>query len=716
MQPPDLSRTLFIDFETRVDEAAGLSLEDMTLAEYLARTEITASAWAMGDGDPVCQLGRPTQETRDLWARVAADPQWVVVAHNAPFDVRVLHRLAGVPYPQRARCSLELACAVLPSNPGGYSLAHLAECFDLPPKLGIDFATATPEELARYNCHDVWLCREIYRRVVPHLSEDELRVAEMCMAIRELRFAVDAGAVDAALASFMSAAGQSYALAQELFGADAAARIFNVTGEGEDAIVRSVRRLELRKVLAKDYRFDAGTTSLKKINPEMLRANNAAHRRLKAVGDADRYLSQSRRTTVFSGRTELDVELAYFRAHTGRFSSPQPGCKGANLHNIPKRNKVLAKAMRSILRLPEGLCWVRGDLANVEYRGQQLMLGNQHAARLFAANVWADPYLGFGKEATGLSYPKSHPIRQAFKESVLGLNYLMGLPRFVLVLLQAMANSQLDPDPSRHLSEAVIAGVCADRGWTRRRSAYFTRIRNETGAPECVLTLAYHLRERFHELHPESKAVAAWLEEAVKVAASFPDPAATLAEMARLPGAPDPKWLRLVYCPDLYGPGTRTLKLGCGLWDMPTVTWRDLAVREMPSGGQCLTMVSAGAKPPKPVSPNLLIENWVQSAMRNALCRGQLMLADLGYPYQLSVHDEILVAVPRDVDAVAKARDDLLAVFGAGGAVARSGWEWACVINPAEVSCSVSLYEDQQTTDWWQRVASRDPATLENLP
>jgi hypothetical protein len=110
----------------------------------------------------------------------------------------------------------------------------------------------------------------------------------------------------------------------------------------------------------------------------------------------------------------------------------------------------------------------------------------------------------------------------------------------------------------------------------------------------------------------------------------------------------------------------------------------------------------------------MLIENVVQSAARNATVQAKESLATHGYRHILSVHDELLLAVPRTVDAVLGARNDLLRVMGPGGELA-DAWKWSVVINPDEISVSRTLYEDQQKPEWWEALRLH-PEYLEALP
>lgn len=699
--------TLYIDFECRYVPKV-LDLKSCTLREYLEQTEVTAASWAVDDG-PLCYcLGPPDQPTLDWWASIATDDNWCVCAHNAAFDVRVWRLKLGLPQPRVVHCSLELACAAFPNQPGGYKLEKLAQTLNLgAPKIAIDLREGkhTDEELRDYVCRDTELCRRLHQLCVGRLHPAELRVAELANDVRELHFEIDAERVEAALTQFDSVVADEATAVAGIIGDEA----FGKDGETVKSIKPHVLKQQLRARLG----FKTTTTSKKLINPEKLRRNAKAAEVIDGVSRANKALSHKRRTKVFSGRSIVDVELGYFRAHTGRYSSPSTG-KGLNLHNMPKRDYAIAKAIRSCFRLPRDLCWVRADEANVEYRIEGLLTGAQHTTKLFVGDVMADPYLGFGHEATGKLFTKKDPIRQLFKAAVLGLGYGMGMKKFAEELLKSIA------DPKSGITLADLEAVAESQGWLCPSTPYAKRTLTELGCPIVVVAVAHHMRQRFHAVHPEFKAFADWLVLAAETfsRAQPANYARTLDWIYKQPGAPDRAIVELIPCADTYGPGTRSLRVRCGPWFAPTVTWRDLDVRPLPNSGMALTFVQSGGKPPKVVSPNLLIENVVQSAARNATCMAKLMLAERGYPYIMSVHDEIMLAVPRTVDAVLDAKQALIDVCGPGGQLAQAGWGWAAIINPYEINVSESLFEvdmDKITPDWWANLPA-NPQFLENLP
>jgi len=754
---------LFFDAETLYNDR--LTLKKMTLRNYLSATRLTGFAAAENTDTPV--FFHPDEVNDDVLHYLrsrAADPDWTLVAHNIAFDMRVWHYLLHLPYPIHKLCTMELAHAAYPGQPGGYSLAMLARTLDLgAAKISIDLTDGehTRDELATYCIGDVELCRTLFYKCLPRVHPDEIKVAEMCNDIREHYVNVDTNRVLESVTS-LSATATAHAIAAVGDGDNDA---FGWDGD----VVRSVKPQTAKKILLENFGFDTPTISFKKLNSEKLRENPEAASYLKSIERTNKTLSNRRRVGAFVGAAIVDLELGYFRAHTGRFSSPQPGgAKGINLHNLPKRDKALAKAIRTLFRLPDEYCTVRVDLANAEYRMEAWLTGCEYARKMFdpstsddaapmgmersssissgsdtayraagsgaprpgaggranhrgdgesstqhgaggsittpsggtlQAGILADPYAWFWYGATGQFCSKTVNVaaRQLAKAAVLGLGYGMGLRRFVEELCKGLA------DPSFGVSLDDLRRVAESCGWVLPRGDRFIgRVLKETSAPEIVVCVAYHVREQFHKLHPEFQRTANWLDASVAGCIRGLDPEQSLSEYGSLPTAPDPSRLSLLYDRG-FGPSVHTIRAVCGLWPTPTVTWRDLCFRETKLGGWCLHCMHS-AKGYRPLTRTVMIENVTQSAARNALCLGQLRLRDMGYKYQLSVHDEILLVVPRDEATVRRARADLLSVFGPGNSL---GYGWAVCIDPSEINVSQSMYET--ATDW-------NNLDLEHLP
>lgn len=707
--------TLTIDFETEYRK--GLSLKSMTLRKYLASTKITGLAFSI-DHEPATFLDGDQLAAADLSAfrEIAESDEWCVVAHNAAFDIRVWRLMLGLPQPRTVFCSLELACAAFPCHAGGYSLGHLATTLPLGGlKHKVDLKTSAGEELAAYCRQDCELARNLFYLCVSRLPAEELRIAAGCNRVRELAFTIAPDAVASAYEGFTCLANESAAEAAAILG-EGGDDAFGMEASGFDDEgqpvfqAKSVRTAKLKDMLLDRLGFQVQSISAKKLNPEKLRANPQAAAVLAATSVANKAFSHQRRVKVFAGSDRIDVELGYYRATaTGRFSSPQAGGRGLNLHNLSKRQPEVAKLIRSMFRLSPDLCMVRADLANVEYRIEGMLTGCEHTARVFTANPLADPYLAFGNEATGRVWTKKDPIRQVFKAAVLGLGYLMSSHRFAAELLKSVA------DPTFKVSLDDLRRVCADMKWLWSSvPPYVKAAVTQLRCPQEFGIVAHSMRERFHELHPEFARTARWIEQAVARLCNALDPDEALEQLYDLHNAPPRELIDLRWEGDHYGPGTKSVSVRCGRWPHPTVVWRDLAMRE------CLVFGKPGVALTamhqrfgfRPLTKNIYIENIIQSASRNALCAAKLELEET-YPWQLSVHDELMLIVPRDAGCVLQAKADMLRVLGPGNQL---GYNWAVLVNPKEINVSQSLYEVELGDEWWQQLSAGKTSLLESLP
>ena len=120
--------------------------------------------------------------------RIFATYNWsetAVLAHNSQFDVAILEWVYGC-HPCFIFDSLSMGRALRGVEVGN-SLAKLAEDFGLPPKGravhstdGLEELTPVIEkELADYCKHDVFLCEEIFKRLVVNYPAKELRLIDM---------------------------------------------------------------------------------------------------------------------------------------------------------------------------------------------------------------------------------------------------------------------------------------------------------------------------------------------------------------------------------------------------------------------------------------------------------------------------------------------------------------------------------------------------------
>ncbi len=671
---------------------------------------------AVDDEAPIYLTGTPPPSVLADLRQACEDASCAVVAHNGSFDFRAIRYLLDLPHPVRGRCSLDMAYAAWPNlagalkaddgagdkrDPKAYSLASLAitlgtglRKLDKPDD---DDATS----MAAYCVRDVELCRLVYRKALARLSPGEIKINEMAQLINSMHLEVRLDKVNDAVAAFNAAASEQRTAAGKLLGDDVAALMF---GQESDGSVRSVKTNATRKVLLEHLGFATPTISYKQLNPAKLAVAPEAAAVLKATSETNKVLSHRRRVGAFVGTPRVDVELHPFRAHTGRYSGPSTG-RGLNCHNMPKHNKLLAKAVRSMFSLPDGWCWVRADLANVEYRGSGLLTRSPHVNTLFCNNPLADPYSAFWFEGTGQVVTKKDPARQVAKAAVLGLSYMMGTGTWIATLLKAMAQ------PDSGLSIADMTALADVQGWQMNR--YVKAQSTKANSDPAVGRVASGSHAAFHKVHPEFGSFADWLVDSVTEACRSGHPQAALDAMLRDPRAPDPALVRLLWenAPDM----ENAVRVQIGGWDMPTVTWRDVGVRfvEGQGTGMCLSYRQAGSKGYHSLYRSICVENVVQSWATVALRRAKLALANLGFPACLSVHDEILIPTPCDRDSVLRARDALLTTLGPGNSL---GYGWACIINPDEINVSKTLYEVELGRGWWSALEAGSDDGLKSLP
>ncbi len=402
------------------------------------------------------------------------------------------------------------------------------------------------------------------------------------------------------------------------------------------------------------------------------------------------------RRTIYTDKAVFDIRGAGPRA---RF---QAG--GLLVANCPKHNRVIAEPFRRSFCIPDGYIWVRGDFANVEYRVEGLVSGSEYIKHLFTEDLFADPYVAFGEWSTGLKIDPATPagkaLRQIFKAAVLGLGYMMGIRTWMGQLLQVVARGDV--------SIQDLITLAGERHWSRMRGHTRGAVRF-LGCHDIIGIVGEHVHELFHQRHPEFGKLGRWLEAAVSRLSYAHDPSSALAALYELPGAPDRRLLDLFVDRTLGGSSVRARYPE---WPA-SVCWRDLAVRET-LRGPCLTSVLAGHKPPRPFTPNVAIENFVQHFARNALVKGQLELEDMGHEYQISIHDEAFILAEDNAESILKARTDMLKVFGPGNAL---GYGWAININPDSVTVSRSLWDDEKwcQKQFWPRLMAGDDSVIREV-
>ena len=723
---------VFIDVETFMTK--DISLGKMTLRQYLDKSYLETIAIAIGDEEPsVFATPEGLFKPEDMWLRrsldaLALDPNYVFVAHNAAFDIRVLRFCLGVPQPVNVWCSMEGAMGAWPELPGGYSLENVAVRLRFPKnlqKMEVDLLDITEEEKKEYNMQDVRVLQEIYYRQAPLIPPLEQEVALRTNRQRRFFFEIDQDKLDSLIDKLKEQAKLAEDQADQYITADEHKNIFN----RDSGQLHSIRSKRLLKVINERMNAGFNSTSLKKISPIKLASKPVVAALLQQTSRCNRMLHHQRRSMIFTGITRTDVELGYMRAHTGRFSSPSVG-RGLNLHNIPKHDKDIAEPVRKTYRLPPDLCFVRADLANVEYRIEGKLCNCQTVVKMFdpmqGGSVFNDPYCQAWLAMTRQKITKKDPMRQVAKSAVLGLGFCMGAAGYAKTLLVAMA------DKKSGVNEEVVKKIAVDLGWQEPNGGALNRIQEKLGCTRLVALAAFHIHQSFNKAHPEFSMIADWIVRAVdSIAGCYTDDQAKriLDVMYNSVYAPDRDLIGLSIEPDPLG-RRWSVRVACGPW-VPTVCWREPKVRPTNfidgASDKKLTIIKA-TKQFKPFTRQLAIENVTQAAARNMLCWAVAELDKAGFPDVLHIHDELLIIVPRKRENVLAARDAMVKIIGPNG-YAPLGW--AVLVKPSEISVTESMWEseeditppylDKKTNtmkggDRWGKIERDDPGCLDNLP
>ena len=452
-QPYDIILT--IDFETRWDKA-DYTLSKMTTEEYIRDTKFLAFGACIHEygSDGVIQWYGGDELHRILstydWTRTA------VLAHNAQFDIAILEWVYGV-HPCFIFDSLSMARALRGVEVGN-SLAKLATDFGLPPKGRAVYSTdglaeISPEiehELAEYCKHDVFLCEEIFKRLIKGYPAKELRLIDLTLRMfTNPMLVLDPDMLADALLSEKEQREELLARLKidesQLASNPQFAAILNKLGV-PTPYKKSKTTGEQTLALAKtDALFQA---MLNGDNEEVALLCEA---RLKVKSTSER--TRAQRFLEISTRGTLPVPLSYYGASTGRWTAARGSA--INMQNL-KRGSFLRKAIMA----PEGHVCVVGDLSQIEPRVLAWLADYDDLLHIF--NAGGDPYAMFGSQMFSIPdmTKESNPVeRQSAKSALLGCGYQMGWASFSAQLLVGF----LGAPPKRYTKqEAKQLGVTGD--------------------------------------------------------------------------------------------------------------------------------------------------------------------------------------------------------------------------------------------------------------
>lgn len=423
-------RLTFIDFETAW--GADYTLSKMTTDGYITdpRFKVFGAALATGGAAPVWapepQLGDALRAVD--WSTTA------VVAHNMAFDGFILTQHYGV-RPAFLIDTVSMARAVLPPDQR-VSLAALAKYYGLPDKGHAVMDTKGKWELpdsdlralGEYCEHDVWLCREVYKRLAQGFPVEELKLIDLT-----LRMFVDPVVrLDAAM------------LRQEVFD----------ERQRKEAVVQRVCDGDRTRLMSNARFAEAlmtlGVVPPRKVSPRtgketwaFARTDEGFRELLGHPSPEVQALAQARadvKSTIAETRAARMLEVAdgnrpwpvmlnYCGArNTNRWS----GGNKSNAQNMPSGRDGKPPVLRNSIMAPDGYSHVVVDSSQIEARMLAVVAGQHDLVEVFRTG--GDPY---GRQASilyGETVVKGDPRRHVGKVLVLGCGYGMSGPTFRLAL------------------------------------------------------------------------------------------------------------------------------------------------------------------------------------------------------------------------------------------------------------------------------------------
>ena len=428
---------LTIDFETRWDSKA-YTLQKLTTEEYIRDTKFLAFGACIHEygTDAITQWYGGDELHRILstydWTKTA------VLAHNAQFDVSILSWRYNV-RPAFIFDSLSMARALRGVEVGN-SLAKLASDFGLPPKGRAVYSTdglavlepETERELAEYCKHDVYLCEEIFKRLVKGYPAKELRLIDMTMKMyTHPMLELDEDMLFNALHEEREAREELLERLQisdaDLASNDRFAELLRKVGM-EPPTKKKKPTVRTPEPVGDNYAFaktDAMFQAM--LNGANEDVRQLCEARLKVKSTSER--TRAQRFLDIAGRGTLPVPLSYYGAATGRWTASKGSA--INMQNL-KRGSFLRKAIMA----PEKHVCVVGDLSQIEPRVLAWLADYDDMLHIF--NAGGDPYAQFGAQMFNIPdlSKESHPdLRQSAKSALLGAGYGLGWASFAAQLL-----------------------------------------------------------------------------------------------------------------------------------------------------------------------------------------------------------------------------------------------------------------------------------------
>jgi DNA polymerase bacteriophage-type len=424
-------RILTIDFETRWD-SKDYTLSKMTTEEYIRDKRFKAFGVCVhefGTDSPIEWVGG--DRLREYFSGVDWE-KTAVLAHNAQFDVSIMEWVYNA-HPAFIFDTLSMARALRGVEVGN-SLAKLAGDFNLPPKGtavhstngSVELRADVEAELAEYCKHDVYLCEQIFNRLIEGYPKSELRLIDMTLKMYTrpvleldskmlIKALTEEGELREGLLQRLGiqeaelASNPKFADVLQSLGVTPPTKVSKTTGKEAFAFAKN------------DALFQA------LLNGEREDVALLCEARLKVKSTTER--TRAQRFLDISQRGKLPVPLSYYGALSGRWTA----AKGSaiNMQNL-KRGSFLRKAIMA----PDGQQLVVGDLSQIEPRVLAWLADYADMLDIFRAG--GDPYAAFGSQMfniPGLTKESHSDLRQSAKSALLGCGYGLGWASFASQLL-----------------------------------------------------------------------------------------------------------------------------------------------------------------------------------------------------------------------------------------------------------------------------------------
>lgn len=410
-------RTIVIDFETRWG-SGGYSLSKISTEAYIRdpRFKAFGLAWKeLSSGDvPTWVSGDKIQAWVDSidWANTAT------VAHNAMFDNAILAWRFGA-VPAVVFDSLSMARAVNGVDVGG-SLAKLADMYGLPPKGNAVYSTDGLEELppyieaelAEYCKHDVFLCEQVFLRLMAGFPKAEARLIDLTIRmfiepklvldkelleehLRDVKAAKTNLLISSGIAKDDLMSNPKFAAILRSFGVEPPMKISKTTGKETYAFAKT----------------DEGIKEL--LNDEDPRVQAVVAARLGVKSTLEETRTEAFLETASRGL--LPIPLKYWGARTGRWSG-----EVYNMQNLPR-----ASQLKYAIKAPDGYALVGLDLSNIELRVGLWLAGQEDKLSMLGGG--ADLYKAFASAVFDVPYDEVTPEQRFIgKTCTLSLIYGVG--------------------------------------------------------------------------------------------------------------------------------------------------------------------------------------------------------------------------------------------------------------------------------------------------